>query len=619
MKIKLEVKSSLSVLLTLLLMVGITITSTSLLVQPAKAIDDSVIFIKELTQLSTGHEEHAPSIVLDHDSNLHAVWVGNNSRNLYYMMVDDHGNILINETCLDPNPNAYSRHAKRPSIDVDSNNTVHIVFHGDYAYDPWPNYTSYINLDAQEVFYLQLNPYLDDMDGSMADYVNITVVPETIISVDDGIKSRAANIAVDSADNLHVAWFDDGRRWSVPFELHYLVMNQTGHANLPEINVTAGFLTDPDWGEPEIVVDSNGNSHVFFVTEAWTNHTRQYRDIYYTMINGTDGTVLINNTQLTDSNRTWRHTRPFVDIDSQDMIHIAWHDSRFYSNETGEHEIFYMKIDPYLDDQNGNSTDLETIKVVDEMQISKNDYWRSYLANIAVDKEDVAHIAWINGPGGEDGGVTEISYARVNSTGEMIIPATSITPLGPLDFAYWSGSSSRNPEIVVANGHIIIVDMAQDSADYEDIWLTIVQFDITPPDIGVPTHLPPANISEGQPVRVLVNITDSEKGVNDDKVILSFSFDNGTFWYNAKMSYNSSLGLYEAVVPPQFNCTWVSYKISATDNAGNTAVQDNNELYYSYHVIPEFPTFIILPLIMLLAFITTALAKIRWKAKIKIT
>jgi type 1 glutamine amidotransferase len=222
--------------------------------------------LKELTQISTGNQEETPSIALDHNGNLHIVWVGNDTANLYYMMVDSYGNVLINETCLDPSPNATAYHVRRPSIGVDSSNNIHIVFHAEYIYEPWPDYTNSTKLDQQEVVYLKINPYLDDMNGSSANYVDITVIPETIISTRDNSKSRAPNLAVDSEDNVHVVWFDNDIK-SGKGELHYLVMNSTGETIVPETNITGGFYTDVDWSEPEIVVDSHDNAHVFFVTE----------------------------------------------------------------------------------------------------------------------------------------------------------------------------------------------------------------------------------------------------------------------------------------------------------------------------------------------------------------
>jgi len=44
--------------------------------------------------------------------------------------------------------------------------------------------------------------------------------------------------------------------------------------------------------------------------------------------------------------------------------------------------------------------------------------------------------------------------------------------------------------------------------------------------------------------------------------------------------------------------TWLEFKIIAYSNAGNPAVKDNAGEYYTYNVIPEFPSWIILPLFL---------------------
>ncbi len=82
------------------------------------------------------------------------------------------------------------------------------------------------------------------------------------------------------------------------------------------------------------------------------------------------------------------------------------------------------------------------------------------------------------------------------------------------------------------------------------------------------------------------------------------------------MTYNSTSGLYQTIIPGQPYCTWVNYKIIAYDNAENSAVEDNAGEYYVYHVIPEFPAVMILPLFMFFTLIAIALAK---KNRYKVT
>lgn len=138
MKTNFKAETTLSMLLMILLVTGTIFALETILVPKTSATYDPVVIYKEMTQISSGHEEEAPCIALDRNGNLQIVWIGNYSSNLYYMMVDRYGNTLINETCLDPSPNATAKHARRTSIAIDSVNNVHIVFHSEYIYEPWP-------------------------------------------------------------------------------------------------------------------------------------------------------------------------------------------------------------------------------------------------------------------------------------------------------------------------------------------------------------------------------------------------------------------------------------------------------------------------------------------------
>jgi hypothetical protein len=63
------------------------------------------------------------------------------------------------------------------------------------------------------------------------------------------------------------------------------------------------------------------------------------------------------------------------------------------------------------------------------------------------------------------------------------------------------------------------------------------------------------------------------------------------------------------------NCTWITYKIVAYDNAGNNATKDNNGYGYKYHVIPEYPLTMMLTMLILTTSIATILLKKKGKAK----
>jgi len=142
--------------------------------------------------------------------------------------------------------------------------------------------------------------------------------------------------------------------------------------------------------------------------------------------------------------------------------------------------------------------------------------------------------------------------------------------------------------------------------------LAAVFVDDTPPEIGDPAQDPAENIQPGQNVTVTAVVTDHGSGVYN--VTLSYSIDNGTTWTPLNMieidvdTYQAKIGGYE-------NCTWVRYKLTSYDNVENHAVNDNEEYYYVYHVVPEFPSTIILPLSMILTMIAAGFAKKRLYGK----
>jgi hypothetical protein len=89
--------------------------------------------------------------------------------------------------------------------------------------------------------------------------------------------------------------------------------------------------------------------------------------------------------------------------------------------------------------------------------------------------------------------------------------------------------------------------------------------------------------------------------------------DDSMIWIDLPITFNFTVGLYEATIPGQGENILVRYKITAYDNAGNFKVEDNNGTYYAYTVIPEFPSTVILVL-----FMTATLTSITyWKTKRK--
>nr|NIR88017.1 hypothetical protein [Candidatus Bathyarchaeota archaeon] len=112
-----------------------------------------------------------------------------------------------------------------------------------------------------------------------------------------------------------------------------------------------------------------------------------------------------------------------------------------------------------------------------------------------------------------------------------------------------------------------------------------IERDNTPPVIGTPTQTPETPGTD-EAVTVSVNVTD-EFEVLPDGVTLSYTTDDGETWNNVTMSKTTG-DTYEGEIPGSPAGTQVKYKIIAYDNAGNSAINDNNGQHYVY-AIPQVP------------------------------
>jgi len=161
------------------------------------------------------------------------------------------------------------------------------------------------------------------------------------------------------------------------------------------------------------------------------------------------------------------------------------------------------------------------------------------------------------------------------------------------------------PDITALGG---MVWNNQSISGLKDLIFLIGPLDDVPPTIGTPIHIPETP-DDSEEVTVSVNVTDSDTGVRHDGVILSYSTDGGD-WKNVTMS-KATGDTYEGKIPGLPAGTQVRYMIIARDYAGNEVVDNNEMEYYVFTVIPEFPTWQIIVLTLLLIGIIVIIAKRR--------
>ena len=100
-----------------------------------------------------------------------------------------------------------------------------------------------------ELQYMKLDPSNDDQDGSVALVGDIEVEFEIITGV-DGAESMWPAIAIDSNDDIHVAWQDQrdsGDNFGLP-QIFYSMLNNQGTTLIDDTRLTPGSTigTHPD-------------------------------------------------------------------------------------------------------------------------------------------------------------------------------------------------------------------------------------------------------------------------------------------------------------------------------------------------------------------------------------
>jgi len=140
----------------------------------------------------------------------------------------------------------------------------------------------------------------------------------------------------------------------------------------------------------------------------------------------------------------------------------------------------------------------------------------------------------------------------------------------------------------------------------ETVWFTV---DTTPPTITDVSQAPVdinGTLEEG--VRVNATVTDAVSGVK--RVSLSYTDNNGT-WTMVEMTKLEG-NVWNGTIPAFPHGTNITYIITAEDNVGNLITSEDLLGHPNqYQVLPEFPSWIILPL-----FLTATLAVTIYKKKL---
>jgi hypothetical protein len=353
-------------------------------------------------------------IAVDSNGNVHIAYtdfvVGNASWEIFYTMLDNNGNTLIDDTMISDHDDENSM---QPAIGVDSNGKVHIVWCDKIWGDsPWV------------LAYTKLDPYTDDRDGDTADESAITLIDDKQLTDPGDI--IGPRMAIDSNDDIHIVWETGGFA-----SVYYMKIDNNGNELVAETTVSEAWHAFPS-----IAVDSNDNLHITWDQSIEENFDAGHGmfegsdgspvgnggptfEIYYKMIKGSDGSTLIDTTRITpDDNK--RSKRPSVTADFQDKIHIVWQDMRGLTTE-----IYHSKLDPYTDDRDGDAADESAITLIDDTPLTPDDGVKSNSPMSAIQCGRYIHITWNEEHEGE-AGPAYLYYMIVDTDVNYILAATSL-------------------------------------------------------------------------------------------------------------------------------------------------------------------------------------------------
>ncbi|HEY78460.1 MAG TPA: PKD domain-containing protein [Dehalococcoidia bacterium] len=185
------------------------------------------------------------------------------------------------------------------------------------------------------------------------------------------------------------------------------------------------------------------------------------------MLSGDDGSHLIDATLITPDDDE-DSKRSDIVVDDEDMVHIFWSDERHYE---GSPEIYYTKLDPSLDDQDGDPANESAITVIDDTRLTTADD-ESSCAPQAAFQCGYIHITWKDAYW-EGDPPEDVFYMILGTDGNIEVPKKELTTGSTL---YYTHSYADNviPVAVDSYGkaHVAWCD---DRSGYAEIWYTTYQ------------------------------------------------------------------------------------------------------------------------------------------------
>jgi hypothetical protein len=318
-----------------------------------------------------------PSVDTGPQGNVYLSWISADDiqgGELHFMKTDRSGSVKVTDRQL----TQMSTHSKFPEIAVDTSGRGHLVW---IAGD----------LSQSEVFYALL-----DKNGS-------TLIGPTQLSRNP-TPSYSVFVDTDSLGRVHVVWREGGasdRKEVLYSKLDPSLDDQDGSpADESAISTVNDKLIEQDAISPRIVISYLDQIHVSYAKN---------QEIWYEKIDH-DGNPLVDATRLTYASGL--SANPSLASDSNGTVSISWNDKRLGPYDV----IFYTKIRPDNDDQDGDSGEDSNLSLIDDFQISRFDENFSYMPTTTIAANGSVNVIWT------DAGVPNYVYrSRLDNNGNIDI------------------------------------------------------------------------------------------------------------------------------------------------------------------------------------------------------
>jgi hypothetical protein len=199
--------------------------------------------------------------------------------------------------------------------------------------------------------------------------------------------------------------------------LFYAKLDNNGNKLIGDIVFDVGYTRRASFN---LAIDSNDNVHLAWNDRGYTSAFEGY----YMMLDGRDGSIRIDRT-LISTDDGYDSKRQSILVDSEDKVHIIWKDQRGVDVQA----VYYTKLDPSLDDQNGDPADESVITLIDDMPVSTNDsdYWVKNIGS-AIYCGQYIYLSWWEDY--DENEHSELYYMVLDNNGNTVVAETTLTTTG---------------------------------------------------------------------------------------------------------------------------------------------------------------------------------------------